>query len=66
MPSYAVVLDGDMVGRTLELPSGCRILERNESKEVLEDEGGPAVIIECEDDNVDLLSIPGVRTIEPL
>ena len=66
MAIYAVVFDMDMVGRALELPSGCRILERNESKELLEDEGGPAMIIDCEDDNVDLLFIPGVRWIEPL
>jgi len=63
---YAVVLAPDMVGRPIHLPAGCRVLERAESSDVLEDEGGPAAIVEWCNDEVDPLDVPGIVEVEPL
>jgi hypothetical protein len=68
---YALVLEPDMVGKRLKMPPGCRVLHRNESSQMIEDEGGPVVIIECDDaleddDDFSPIDFPGVRLVEPL
>jgi hypothetical protein len=68
---YALVLDPDMVGKPLQMPAGCRELQRDESSQMIEDEGGPIVIVECNDalendDDFTPWDFPGVRSAEPL
>jgi hypothetical protein len=68
---YCLVLESDMVGKPLQMPPGCREIQRDESAEMIEDEGGPVVIIECDDsladdDDFSPLDFPGVRLVEPL
>ncbi len=68
---YSLVLEASMVGKPLQMPPGCREIERNESSEMIEDEDGPAVVIECDDsleddDDFSPCDFPGVRSAEPL
>ena len=66
MTRYAVVLGPEMIGVALHLPAGCREVERNESAELLVDQRGPGSILECDNEDFDLLSITGIVSIEPL
>jgi hypothetical protein len=67
MHRYCLILMPEMVGRPLALPPGCREIQRNEDEEMLEDEGGSAVFVECDHDCYDeLADMPGWKEIEPL
>lgn len=70
MAQYSVVLAPEMIGKPLELPAGCRVVERCEDPDLIEDEGGPALVVECDEDVDDetfsLLDVPGVVSAEPL